>query len=765
MTQFDENMDLEIPDFLPDGLSGQQNSLAGQKAGGQTSEEADELLTCIIHLAQHHGIRASSRALTDEAVLSGGHLTPAAVPIIVEKVGLSARNLVRKLDRVDDLITPFIALTHSRGACVVHKVEAESLTIFLPEHNDLVKISKEDAERKLDGNVVEVFQSDRSEHTSVFSSATDKRKWFWKVIGELRGEYLKVISASILVNLLAVAAPLFTLNVYDRVLPNSAFSTLWVLAVGMGLVLVFDLVFRALRGAIIDSAGRWADVKLASHIFSHVLHMKMADKPLRSGEFANRLRDFETVREFFSSATILAIIDILFIAMFLFVIHAVGGPLAYIPAIAVVVVLLFGIIIQPFMMRNVRAVQEEAAEKHGLLIEAIHGLDTIKTLNAENVFLNRWQALVAKTARSTEKVRGFSLNMINFTIMVQQAVTVGLIILGTYLFDAGEISMGGIIATVMLASRAVAPLGSVAGTLSRLQQSLISLKNLNDIMATDVENSEASYEMSRKINDGKITFENVNFAYPNTMAPALTDVSFQIRSGERVGIIGKVGVGKSTLAQLIAGLYKPAEGSISIDGVSMSQLHTTDLRDALGYVQQDVVLFSGTVRENIAFGRPFATDEEVIRAAELSGAAGFINSHPLGYGMPVGEGGQFLSGGQRQFIALARALIRQPAIYLLDEPTSAMDMMSEKLFMERLDKATKGKTLIVSTHRQSLLSIVDKIMLMEKGRVLAYGPKDQVMTFLNNKTQSASGKTNTKTQIGNILSRKSVLKPVSSGGA
>ena len=698
----------------------------------------DELLECIIHLANFHGISVSKRALTDDVAIAGEKITPASLPALVNKIGLSSRKITKKNNNFKNLITPFIVLTSTRGAWVVHKVTSDSVIAFIPGHEDLVQVTKAAYEKKLDEHIFEILPTDLSEHTSIFSSKTDGRKWFWKVIGEIRGEYLKVILASVIVNLLAIAAPLFTLNVYDRVLPNSAFSTLWVLAIGMGCVLVFDLLFRALRAAIIDSSGRWADVKLASNIFNHVLRIKMADKPLRSGEFANRLRDFETVREFFSSATIIAIIDILFIALFLFVIHAVGGPLAYIPAIAVVVVLLFGIIIQPLMMRNVRAVQEEAAEKHGLLIEAIHGLDTIKTLNAEKVFLKRWQALVAKTARSTEKVRGFSINMINVTIMVQQAVTVGLIIVGTYLFDAGEISMGGIIATVMLASRAVAPLGSVAGTLSRLQQSLISLKNLNDIMALEVENSEASYEVSRKVAHGTIVFDKVNFAYPNTMTLALTDTSFQIREGERIGIIGKVGAGKSTLAQLIAGLYKPAEGSVSIDGININQIHTSDLRDALGYVQQDVLLFSGTVRENIAFGQPFATDEDIVKAAELSGAASFINAHPLGYGMPVGEGGRFLSGGQRQFIALSRALIRNPTIYLLDEPTSAMDTMSEKIFMERLDEVTKGKTLIISTHRQSLLSIVDKIMFIENGRLLAYGPKAQVMTFLNKQTQSNS---------------------------
>lgn len=772
MTQIEDNNGLEIPQVPTDstgGLPRESSSPAGAAISTQNAKNEDELLSCASHIARFHGMNISPRAMMDNAVISDSGLTPASLPVVLAKFGLSCRNIECPPRQFNKHIMPLIALTKDRGAWVIHNIADENMGVFIPGHENITTIPKADAMSKLNGQIIEVLISEHSTHASVYAAEKISQKWFWSVIGELRGEYIKVVLASVLVNLLAVAAPLFTLNVYDRVLPNSAFSTLWVLAIGMALVLVFDLVFRALRGAIIDASGRWADVKLASSIFDHVLRMKMADKPLRSGEFANRLRDFETVREFFSSATILAVIDILFIGLFLVVIHAVGGPLAYIPAVAVVLVLLFGLIIQPLMMRNVRAVQEEAAEKHGVLIEAIHGLDTIKALNAEKVFLKRWQGLVAKTARSTEKVRGFSLNMINFTMMVQQAVTVGLIIMGTYLFDVGAISMGGIIATVMLASRAIAPLGSVAGTFSRLQQSLISLKSLNDIMSTDLENSEASYEVSRKIEKGSIIFDKVTFAYPNTMAPALIDASFAIKSGERIGIIGKVGAGKSTLAQLIAGLYRPAEGSISIDGINLSQIHTTDLRDALGYVQQDVVLFSGTVRENIAFGHPLASDEDVVRAAKISGAESFINQHPLGYGMPVGEGGRFLSGGQRQFIALARAIIRNPAIYLLDEPTSAMDMVSEKLFMSQLDAATKGNTLIISTHRQTLLSLVDKIMLIENGRLLAYGPKDQVLAFLNAQGQkdktSSPSPSSSAPWVGKIDTPKTTLQAVKLGEA
>jgi len=699
----------------------------------------DPLLECVTHIAKRHYFDLTSHGIVDGTGLAGEPISPAHLNIIGERTGLSfsiARNAVSKLSGHD---LPVIVLTKNRGAWVLHQMQEDTVSVFMPTHgSEIVSIPKQMFDNMVTGDVIHAFPSDESGANSATGNRLYRGHWFWGVISELRGEYTKVILASFLVNSLAIAAPLFTLNVYDRVLPNSAFSTLWVLAIGMGIVLVFDLIFRALRGAIIDSNGRWADVKLASRIFDHVLRMKMADKPAASGAFANRLRDFETVRDFFSSASLLAIVDILFVVLFLGIIYMVGGPLIYIPAAAVVIVLIAGVIIQPLMMNSVRAVQEESAHKHSLLIEAITGLDAIKTLNAEDVFLKKWQNLVAKTARSTESVRGMSLNIINFTLIVQQTVTVGLIIGGTYLFDQGEISMGGIIATVMLASRAVSPLGTVASTLSRFQQSIVSLRNLNDIMKTDLENDEAALQISREISRGDIVFENVTFAYPDTVKPALNDASFVIRKGDRVGIIGRVGSGKSTLAQILAGLYRPEGGSVSIDGVNATQLHTSDLRKALGYVQQDIVLFSGTIKENIALGKPLASDNDIVKAAELSGAASFINSHPLGYGMNVGERGRFLSGGQRQFIALARALINDPAILLLDEPTSAMDHLSEALFMQRLNECAKGKTMIISTHRQSLLRLVDKIMLIDDGRVVAFGPKAKVLELLNSRTDQTS---------------------------
>ena len=701
----------------------------------------DSLLACLVSVARHHGHDTSEEVIVSGLAVPDTGLTPGILAPFAKRANLQISQFETKLSDIPAILLPCILLTSDRSSCVLYAVNDDNCELYIPDAGeDTVTIPMSELEKNYFGTAISVkpqhihIQKDKDYHQSY------KGHWFWSVIKDLRPEYTKVILASFIVNSLAVAAPLFMLNVYDRVLPNSAFATLWVLAIGMALVLVFDLVLRVLRGVIIDGSGRWADVKLASRVMDHVLRIKMADKPAYSGEFASRLREFETVREFFSSATLLAVIDILFVFLFLAVIYMVGGPMVIIPAIAVVLVVVVGVIIQPLMIGTIRSVQEESALKHGLLIETLTGLDTIKSLNAEGAVLEHWQGLVDSTSKSTERVRFLSMNMITFTMIVQQCVTVAIIVYGTYLFDERLVTMGAIIATVLLASRAVAPLGVVASTLSRLQQSLVALRSLETIMDMGTENANADLHVSREITKGDIEFRNVNFTYPGAQIPALKDVSFKINAGDKVGIIGKVGAGKSTLAQLMSGLYLPDDGSITYDGINISQLHTTDLRNAIGIVMQDVVLFSGTIKDNIAYGRAHVTSEDIVRAAKISGANDFIDAHPMGFGMQVGERGRYLSGGQRQFVALARSLVSDPPILLLDEPTSAMDNTSEAVFMEKL-KNFENKTLIVSTHRQSLLKMVDKLILMDNGRIMAFGPKAQVLKFIRDMVLREQGQT------------------------
>ncbi len=699
---------------------------------------ADRLLLAFMHRIDEMGYRVQGRALLSGLGLDGDPVDLSVLAEMGGRLGLSVRTSAFKPRRgVPDL--PAILQLGEERALIVYGLDSGGMDVFDPVTMERRIADPGELIGGTPATWVEVRVDDDVQSTERTDVARRRGAWFWSTLKAARGPYLKVVIASFIVNTLAVAAPLFSLNVYDRVLPNSSFSTLWVLAIGMALVLVFDLTFRALRGVVVDAAGRWADVRLASVIYDHVLRMDLADSPARSGEFANRLREFETVREFFSSATVISLLDLIFVSLFLYVIYLVGGPMVFIPMAAVVVVLLLGIIVQPIMLKSVRDVQEEAALKHGLLIETINSLPTIKSLNAEDHFLRRWQTYVARTARSTEKVRFVSQNLMNATLSVQLAVTVGLIVYGAYLFDAGLLSMGGIIATVMLASRAIAPLASIAGTLSRLQQSLVSLGNLNDIMVGRMENETADLGVSRSIGTGDILLDNVGYTYPESEVAALEDISLRIPAGMRLGIIGKVGAGKSTLVGLLAGLHRPGAGTVRIDGINIEQIHTRDLRDGLGHVGQDVSLFAGTLRDNLVMGMPHVSDAAIVEAAKITGAAEFIDAHPKGYGMEIGERGRRLSGGQRQLVALTRTLLREPAIIVLDEPTSAMDVGSETVFLDRLEKAVGARTLIVSTHRHSVLRIVDHLLVLDRGKLAAFGPKDDVLHLLSRRSQQKNG--------------------------
>ncbi|RZV34648.1 MAG: type I secretion system permease/ATPase, partial [Acidimicrobiales bacterium] len=447
----------------PSGAGTEQVPANSDGSSTDVPDGTDALLGCLLNVARHHGHPISEGAALSGLPLKDGYLTPGTLHRAARRAGLVSNVFKKSLNALPEFMFPCILLLNDRSSCVVYKRVGEKYHIYSSDAGgDTFEIDEAALKDSYTGTAISLKPIPVHETQRVSGEKPHSGHWFWGVIKSLVPDYMQVVLASFLVNSLAIAAPLFMLNVYDRVLPNSAFSTLWVLAIGMGLVMAFELVFRMLRGAIIDNAGRRADVKLASRIFDHVMRIRLREKPAASGAFANRLREFETVREFFSSASLLAIVDVLFIALFLNVIYLVGGPMVIIPAVAVIVVLITGIVVQPFMMKTVRSVQDEAAQKHSLLIESITGLETIKSLNAEGNLLKQWEGIVDTTARSTEKMRFFSMNVINFTMIVQQFVSVAIVVYGVYLFDEGLVSMGAIIATVLLAARAVGPLGLVA---------------------------------------------------------------------------------------------------------------------------------------------------------------------------------------------------------------------------------------------------------------------------------------------------------------
>jgi ATP-binding cassette subfamily C protein LapB len=500
----------------------------------------------------------------------------------------------------------------------------------------------------------------------------------------------------------------------------------------------FDFVIRSLRAYFIDLAGKRADVILANRIFDQVLDMQLAARPASAGVFANTLREFETVRDFFTSATLATFIDLPFVALFILVLWFIGGSIALVPLVAVPLILGVGLILQFPLSHIVRKNFKETEQKHGVLVESISGLETIKSIGAESRMRGMWESFVGQSARSSQRARMVSQAGINFAMTVQQLTTIAVVVWGVFLVARGELTTGGLIACVILTGRGIAPIGQLAQLLTRLNQARTSLKALDGLMSAPVERPPNKTFLHRPSLLGEVVFTGVGFSYPGQDIQVLNDLSFSIKAGEHVGIIGRVGSGKSTIAKLMLGLFQVGAGAILVDGTDTRQIDPVDLRRAIGYVSQDVFLFRGSVRDNITAAAPHADDAQVLHAARLAGVDDFVSRHPLGYDLPVGERGEGLSGGQRQAIALARAILLNPNIVILDEPTSSMDTRTEEAFRSRFQNVLAHQTLVLITHRASLLNMVDRLIVLDAGRVVADGPRETVLEAL------AGGRVTTK---------------------
>lgn len=691
----------------------------------------DPLLRALEVLTQLHGRPTSAQALTAGLPLPDGSMTPPLAPRALERAGLSAKLVRRPLAQIDDLAMPCILFLKDRQCLILVGREPGGLQVVMPETGrGSVTVDRVEIERRYDGHALFARPEIGYEQRDRPIAQERKGHWFWSTLLRQWPTYSEVLIAAVLINAFALASPLFVMNVYDRVVPNNAIDTLWVLAIGAFTVFAFDFMLKTLRGYFIDIAGRIADIRLASRIFEHVLGIKMASRPASAGAFANHLREFESLRDFFTSATVTTLVDLPFVFFFIAIIWLLGGPVALVPLIAVPLVVTIGLLMQIPLNRVVRRAFKEAAAKHGILIEAINGLETIKSVGGESKLQSGWERFVGATAESGNRSRFLSAITVNFAAFTTQLVTIGVVVVGVYRISEGLMTVGALVACTIIAGRAMAPLGQVAGLLTRYHQAKMAYDTLNRIMAMPKERSDEVRYLSRPQLTGSIEFKNVTLTYPGQKMPALTDVSFKIKAGERVALIGRIGSGKTTIEKLVLGLYEPEKGAVLIDGTDIRQLDPADLRRSIGCVPQDVFLLQGSVRENISIGAAFADDAAVLRAAEISGVDDFVNRHPMGYDMPVGERGELLSGGQRQAIAIARALLLDPPIVVLDEPTSAMDNGAENRIKARLAEELGDRTLLLVTHRASLLAMVDRLIVMDGGRAVADGPRDAVLKAL-----------------------------------
>lgn len=702
-------------------------------AAPSLGQETDNLLECLLVVVRAHGETLTRQAAIDGLPLVNNRLTPSLFRRAAKRAGLASNVVKKPLEALNPALFPAVLLLENEDACVLLGWQDDGRTarVVFPDLGEAETIvDRETLTARYSGFAIFARPEFRFDARTPEVGRVHHRHWFWGTLADNAALYRDVLLAAFMINLLAIALPLFTMNVYDRVVPNQAIETLWMLAAGVAIVLVADLVLRTMRGYFIDLAGSRVDVRLSAYIMERVLGLRLENRPLSTGSFAANLRSFETVRDFITSATVTAFIDLPFALIFLVVIGWIAWPLILPILVGMAVVLVYALTMHSKMHELSETTYRAGALRNATLIESLVGLESIKALGAEGVMQRRWESSAAFLSRVSAQLRLLSSSTLNGANWAQQLVNVAVVVAGVYLIAAGELTLGGLIASTMLASRAMGPIGQAAGLLTQYHNAATALKSLDDILQQPVERPGDSHFVARQHFQGDVEFKDVDFSYPGQDVAALRGVSLKIRAGEHVAILGRIGSGKTTLEKLMLGLYQPTSGAVLMDGIDLRQLDPAELRRNIGYVPQDVTLFYGSLRDNLTIAAPTADDASVLRAAQIGGILEFVNAHPKGFDMTVGERGESLSGGQRQAVAIARAVINDPPILLLDEPTGSMDHSSEEAIKQQLRGCAAGKTLIVITHRTSLLDLVDRIVVIDAGKIVADGPKAQVVEAL-----------------------------------
>ena len=693
----------------------------------------DTLLECLLVVVRAHGGTLSRQAAIDGLPLVNNRLTPSLFKRAAKRASFTSNVVRTPLDRLNPALFPAILLLDGEEACVLlgWGEDGDTARVVFPELGEAeALLPRDELLARYSGHAILARPQFRFDARTPEVGRVKQRHWFWGTLADNTPLYRDVLLAAFMINLFAIALPLFTMNVYDRVVPNHAIETLWMLAIGMVIVLVADLVLRTMRGYFLDLASNRVDVRLSAYIMERVLGLRLENRPLSTGSFAANLRSFETIRDFITSATVTAFIDLPFALIFLAVIGWIAWPLILPILFGIALLVAYALTVHSKMHELSETTYRAGAMRNATLVESLVGLEAIKALGAESVMQRKWESSAAFLSRVGAQLRLLSSSTINGAMWTQQFVNVMVVVVGVYLIADGQLTLGGLIACTMLASRAMAPIGQVAGLLTQYHNAATSLKSLDDILQQPVERPADSNFVTRLHFNGDIEFKDVDFNYPGQDNAALRNVSLKIRAGEHVAILGRVGSGKTTLEKLILGLYRPTSGAVLVDGIDLRQLDPSELRRNIGYVPQDVMLFYGSLRDNLTISSPTADDAAMLRAAAVGGILEFVNNHPRGFDMTVGERGESLSGGQRQAVAIARATINDPPILLMDEPTGSMDHSSEEEIKQRLGGFAAGKTLIVVTHRTSLLDLVERIIVIDAGKIVADGPKAQVVEAL-----------------------------------
>lgn len=649
---------------------------------------------------------------------------------VADRAGLKATLIQRPVNKMLKLQLPVILILSNDYTCILESFseDRKKAKIIYPDGEGVQEWIDVDAlEAEYLGYAFLLKKKFEYNEKNSRTLQVEQKHWFWTTINLSRGIYKDVLLASLLVNLFVLATPLFTMNVYDRVIPNNAEETLLVFTIGIVLIYLLDFFLKFTRGYMLEFAAKKSDIIMSSIIFEKVLDLKMSEHPKSVGSFANNLKNFESVRSFFTTATMTAIIDLPFAVIFLAVIYYIGGNIVFVPIVTIFLILIYSLFIRKPVRDSIEQSHEASAKKNGVLVETLQNIETVKSMRMAGKVQWEWEELTGEIAEKNLKSRMLSSSIPNITNLLIQLNTVFVVVFGVYMIQEFELTMGGLIATVILTSRTVAPMGQAASLITTYSDAKSSFETIDNIISKPAEREAGEQFLERPNITGKIEFQNVSFTYPEAEILALDDVSFTIHSGEKVAIIGRIGSGKSTIVKLILKLYEPDSGTILIDGIDISQIDPADLRRFIGFVPQEISLFKGTLKDNIISSERHPSDEEVILASKISGTSEFVDTHPRGYEMLIGERGAGLSGGQKQSVGIARALLSDSTIMLMDEPTNAMDQKSESNLINRLKDDIEFKTLVLVTQKLNILTLVDRVIVMHHSKLIADGKKDDVI--------------------------------------
>lgn len=693
---------------------------------------SDALADCLLLLAGSRYQEVTRDALLDGLPLTEGYLTPALFARAAERVGMSSRLTGDLPVQLNPSLFPVILVLKDRRACLLKAIEGDCARVAFPELGETdTELSLEMLNAQYGGVAIYCRQRFQTDERAWPAAGPADGHWFWRIIDEGRPVYRDVLVAALFINLFALAMPLFVMNVYDRVVPNHAAETLWVLAIGVAIVLCADLALRMARSWFIDLVAARSDVRLSALIMERILGMRMASWPKSAGAFASSVQSFEAVRSFIGSLTVTALIDLPFFFLFLLVILLISWVLVIPVLIVAVLIVFYALAVQARLRELSDETSRASSQRNAGLVEALSQPETIKSFNATGRVQAVWESATLYLSRHTTRSRALSSTVTSGAAWLSQIGSVGIMLAGVYLVFNGDLTQGGLIAAYMLSSRALAPVAQTAALLTQYHSAATALKTLEGVVNSPQERPARQQWISRPVLRGDIEFRGVTFRYPDESRDALTRVSFRLAAGEHVGILGRVGSGKSTLARLLLGLYQPDAGEILVDGVNLAQIDPAELRRNTGYIPQDVRLLHGSVRDNITLGSGPLSGEHLLQVVQAAGLGSLVGHHADGLGMPVGEGGGRLSGGQRQSVAVARALAGGGNILLFDEPTSAMDGPLEAHVKAALAVHAGQRTLLLVTHRPALLELVDRLIVLDAGHVVADGPRQEVLQALS----------------------------------